>query len=300
MRRLVSHVPAVATLVACSLAASMAVATVAGAASTPSGSSTGHPFPVAAGSVAAITGSSMEVQNPQTGQVTVTWTTSTTVSQTVTVAATSVTVGDCVTVVGTTSKKSKEVTAKTVSISQPSSSGTCSARTGGGFIGGGSGGASGRFQGAPTGGGTFHAFRSGSGSGGPPASFLKGRAGAFANMGFASGKVTAVSSGAMTVTGFSSASLSPPKSTKKGEVKKGSGSRPSFKTTKSKVALSSSTSYTETQSAASSDLAVGDCVTAAGSSNSTGAITASTIRITSTGNKSCTTGFFAARGAAGG
>jgi hypothetical protein len=58
------------------------------------------------------------------------------------------------------------------------------------------------------------------------------------------------------------------------------------------VAVTSSTTYSESQSAASSALAVGDCVTATGSSDSTGAVTASSVQISSTGGKSCTTGFF--------
>jgi hypothetical protein len=36
---------------------------------------------------------------------------------------------------------------------------------------------------------------------------------------------------------------------------------------------------------------VGDCVSALGTSSSTGAITASTVRITSTGGKTCAAGF---------
>ena len=57
------------------------------------------------------------------------------------------------------------------------------------------------------------------------------------------------------------------------------------------VALSSSTTYTETQPAASSNLAVGDCVTATGTPGSTGAVTATAVRITSTGGQTCTAGF---------
>ncbi len=59
-----------------------------GGANTSAGSGTGGgSFPGASGSVAAITGSSMEVQNQQTGQVTVSWTSSTTFSKTVTLSA---------------------------------------------------------------------------------------------------------------------------------------------------------------------------------------------------------------------
>jgi hypothetical protein len=38
-------------------------------------------------------------------------------------------------------------------------------------------------------------------------------------------------------------------------------------------------------------LAVGDCVSAFGPASTTGAVTATTVRITSTGGKTCTTGF---------
>ena len=47
-----------------------------------------------------------------------------------------------------------------------------------------------------------------------------------------------------------------------------------------------------TQSAASSALAVGDCVSAFGPAASNGAVTAITVRITSTGGSSCTGGAF--------
>ena len=94
----------------------------------------------------------------------------------------------------------------------------------------------------------------------------------------------------MKISGFSSASITSAKKPAKGK-------RPSFKTSTVKVAITSSTTYSERQAAASSDLAVGDCVTAAGSSDSTGAVAASTIQITSTGGKSCTTGFAASAGA---
>jgi hypothetical protein len=50
-------------------------------------------------------------------------------------------------------------------------------------------------------------------------------------------------------------------------------------------------------------LAVGDCVSAFGSASTTGAVTATTVRITSTGGKTCTAGFgggFGGGGFAGG
>jgi hypothetical protein len=262
-----------AAVIGISLVASLAATTVAGAATTPSGGS----LPVASGSVAAVTGSSMEVQNQQSGQVTVNWTPSTAFSQSASVPSTSVAAGDCVSVSGSSSKST--ITAKTVTISQPTA-GKCST---GGF-----GGGAGRFGGGQTPPGGGSGQRPGGGSGGPPGGG-GGRFGGAGNVGFASGKVTAVGSNSLTVSGFSSASISK-KSTK--------SSKKASKTTTVKVATNSTTTYAEDQTAAASNLAVGDCVTAAGSTDSTGAVSATTVRITSTGGQTCTTGF--GRGAAGG
>ncbi|HLI00171.1 MAG TPA: DUF5666 domain-containing protein [Acidimicrobiales bacterium] len=210
-------------------------------------------FPGASGSVAAITGRSMEVQSQQNGQTTVSWTSATTFSETVTVTASSIAVGDCVTASGTSNNGT--ITARTVSVSKPVS-GSCSAGRPGGFGGFGGGAAGGRFRG---------------GHGTPPGGSSRSRpSGAFR---FASGKVTAVSSSKLVLSGFSS---SP-------------GTR--RKATTVDVATSSSTTYSRRETVASSKLAVGDCVTALGKADSTGAVKATTVQITSTGHKSCTTGF---------
>ena len=62
--------------------------------------STQAAFPGVVGTAAAVSGSSMEVQNPTTGQVTVTFTASTPITETVTATSKDVTVGSCVAVVG--------------------------------------------------------------------------------------------------------------------------------------------------------------------------------------------------------
>jgi hypothetical protein len=54
--------------------------------------------------------------------------------------------------------------------------------------------------------------------------------------------------------------------------------------------VNSSTAYSETASTAAGSLAVGDCVTAIGTADSTGAVTARSIRIASTGRQSCSNG----------
>ncbi|HXA31212.1 MAG TPA: DUF5666 domain-containing protein [Acidimicrobiales bacterium] len=264
-----------ATTLGVSLAAGLAVTGVAEAATPPSGGSFSPPT---SGSVAAISGSSMEVQNQQSGQVTVNWTPSTTFSQVASVPSSSAAAGDCVTVSGTSSKGT--IAAKTVTVSQPTA-GRCSAGGFGGFGGGGRpGGASGR----PAGG--FPGGRPGGGAGGGrPGGAGGGRSGfgGSGNAGFASGTVKSVTSTSLVISGFSSTGISKnAKSSKKPATPK---------TTTVTVKITSSTTYREDQRAASTNLAVGDCVTAAGSSDSTGAVSATTVRITSTGGQTCTTGF---------
>jgi hypothetical protein len=218
-----------------------------GSGSGPSATGAGA-FPGAVGSVASLSSSSMEVQNQQTGQVTVSWTPSTSFTESTTAAASSVAVGDCVVVTGSSSNGS--LTARTVGVSQPSASGTCTTTrptAGGGRPGSGT---------APSG-------AAGGGSGTP--------------ISFTSGKVTAVSAGSLAVYGTSAVG--------------GPGSSTTAPSSNITIDLSSSTTYPKTAPAASTNLAVGDCVTAAGPSTSTGAVTASSVRITSTGGQTCSTGF---------
>ena len=68
----------------------------------------------------------MEVQSTTEGQTSVSWTGTTTFSETATETLSAVTAGDCLTVTGTPSKKSKTtVAARSITISKPTSSGTC-------------------------------------------------------------------------------------------------------------------------------------------------------------------------------
>ena len=57
------------------------------------------------------------------------------------------------------------------------------------------------------------------------------------------------------------------------------------------VGLASTTSYLERQVASSSKLAVGDCVAAFGTADSTGAVSATSVQITPSSGGTCTTGF---------
>jgi hypothetical protein len=222
----------------------------------------------------------MEVQNQQSGQVTVNWTPSTTFSQVASVPSSSAAAGDCVTVSGSSSKGT--ITAKTVTISQPTA-GKCNSGGSGGSGGFGGGARPGGASGRPAGG--FPGGRPGGATGGRRPGF-----GGSGNVGFASGTVKSATSTSLVISGISSASITKnAKSSKKPATPK---------TATVKVKTTSSTTYSENQAAASTNLAVGDCVTAAGSSDSTGAVSATTVRITSTGGQTCTTGF--GRGALGG
>jgi hypothetical protein len=269
---------------ATAIVAATAVASVAGAATTAS--------PIgASGSVAAITGTTMEVQNPSTGQTAVSWTPTTQFSKTVTEGVSSITVGSCVAATGTPAKSSKTtIAARSITLTTASSSGSC---TGG----------AGRTGGVPGGGGAFQ-FRSGghgfpgagSSKGGTPRSIPNSLRKRLSDFAIATGKVTGVSGSTLTVSGFN---VSPgsfgTKSTKSKHPAKP-------KTETLKVTTSGSTTVSATQTVAATDVAVGDCVTALGPAATNGSVTATTVRISSSVDGSCTGGFtrFGGGGAGGG
>ena len=229
------------------VAAVAALSSSAGAASTPP-----NPGGSASGSVASITGTSMEVQSASAGQTTVNTTPSTTFSQTLTVTQSAIVVGGCLTVTGTPAKSSKTtITARSVSISQPSSSGTCASGAGSGFGRGGFPGRGAQGGGGFPGGGCWVDSRAEAGANGR---------GPFAGgtFAFAKGKVTAVTGSSVTMSGT---------------LRSGFGQAPKSKNTKKPstpktqqltVTLSKSTTLSETQSTSFSALAVGDCVNAFG------------------------------------
>jgi len=253
--------------------------------------------------VATITGTSMEVQNPTSGQVTVSWTPTTTFIQTLTVAASSVTPGECVTATGPLgtggSSTTGPVSATIVSLTQPDSSGNCTALggTGGAGFGGGAGGAGAgrRFTGGTLpNGGTFP-----NGGTVPRNGSVPPGAGQFANFSFASGKVTQLSSGGFTLDGVlrSAGGLRPRTSS---SAKTTTTTTPPARAVT--ITTSSTTAYSQTATATASALAAGKCVTARGPADQTGAITATSISIRSPGPNGCSTfgGFGAGAGGAPG
>jgi hypothetical protein len=245
------------------------IASPAAPGSSPSPSASQAAFPGVVGTAAAVSGSSLEVQNPTSGQVTVTFTASTPITETVTATAKDVTVGSCVTVVGKPSAAGSAtgpVTATTVTISAPVK-GNC---VGGAGFGGGFGGFG----------------RGGGGAGGsatPRPSFSArprptGSRGAFGNGAFggANGKVTSVSA-----TGFVVQA--------RGRTAGAAGTAGTNISVT--VLINSASKYLQTVTAKPSALKVGQCITALGTPNSIGAVAARSIRVSQPGPSGCVSGF---------
>jgi hypothetical protein len=236
----------------------------------------------------------MEVQSTA-AQTSVSWTATTTFSETATKTISDVAVGDCVTATGTPAKKSKTtIAARSVTISNPSTSGACTA---GSQAGAGSG--QGRFAagGSGSGGTPPRGSFPGTGSGGRSAGGRPSFAGG-ANFAVGTGKVTAVNGSTISVSGTPLSQLfnrAAKKPTSKTAKKPGA-----LKTQNLKITTGKSTTLSETVSATSTAIAVGDCVSAFGNPGTTGAVTATTVRITSTGGKTCSSGFGAFGGGFGG
>ena len=249
------------------------IASSAAPGSSPSPSASQAAFPGVVGTAAAVSGSSLEVQNPTSGQVTVTFTATTPITDTVTVTAKDVTVGSCVTVVGKPSAAGSAtgpVTATTVTISAPVK-GNC---TGGAGFGGGGFGGFGRGGGGAGGGATPRPSFS-------PRPRPTGSRGAFGNGAFggANGKVTSVSA-----TGFVVQARSRTAGT--------AGAAGTAGTDISVTVITNSASkYLKTVTAKPSALKVGQCITALGTANSIGAVAARSIRVSQPGPSGCVSGF---------
>lgn len=249
----------------------------------------GGAAPAAFGLAAEISGSSIEVQDPSSGQVTVNFSAKTAFSQTKTVTKAAITVGSCVTAIGQRSDSgtasSSTASSSTASSStgsaspgattnfaamsvavSPSVNGSCAATEFGGGRGNFSGGprpsGSERPSGAPS------ARPSGSRSGFGGSGF--GGSGFGGAAGFASGKVTQLSGDTMLVQVI------------------GRGDQASTSDT---ITLTASTTYTETDSASATALKVGECVTATGTADATGAVAATKIGLSTAGPDGCSSGF---------
>jgi hypothetical protein len=216
--------------------------------------------PGAFGSVAAVSGSSLEVQNPTTGQVTVNITPTTTFTQTVSGAATDLAPGVCATAnagQGASVTPGQPFTARTVSITQPGPNG-CTFGAFGGQRAGNGGGAGGGGGAATT---------------APPNN--RNRNGRRLNGAF--GKVASVSLPTFVVQSVARSAAN-------------------MTTT---VTTDSSTMFNKVVTASQSNLAVGQCVAAVGPADQTGAVTANSISIRPPGPNGCFTGLRGGRGGGG-
>jgi hypothetical protein len=250
---------AVVVLTACggaSTSSTGATATTSAAASSPAAGSRAA-GPAASGTIAAITGTTMQLQSQQSGQVAVAWSPSTTFTQTVADSLTNVQAGDCVTALAATgtAPSAASFTASSVSVTQPTN-GSCTAGLGGG---GGGGGAGQRPSGAPSGGQRPSGAPSGA----------AGRAGAGA---VATGTVSSVSGSTLVIAAHQPGS---------------SSTAPTNKT----VTVDSSTKITTMASTTASSLQVGRCASAQGTADSTGTVAATSVLITDPVNGQCTVGF---------
>jgi hypothetical protein len=250
-------------------------ATTNNSAGASTGTGTGRGFPGVNGQIAAVSGKTLQVQGSNS-QTAVTYTTSTALTQVVSAAESALAVGKCVSVTpvasGTGSTgaadTSTPITAASVSISDPVN-GSCS--TSGG-MGGGFGG---RPAGATGATGSFTPPAGASGATGATGARV-GRGG----FGGANGTIASISGDTMTVTMTRPAGAT------------GATGASATTTSNRTVTLTSSTTYTKSAKAADSALAVGKCVSANGSTDSTtGALTATSITIRPATDGTCSTGF---------
>jgi hypothetical protein len=237
---------------------------------------TGGRPPGVSGKVAAVSGKTAQVQD-QTSQTAVTWTAKTTFTEEVSTTAAAVKVGTCVIAqpAPSTSASSGGSTGSTdgttvaaASVRIISTSGDCAQRPAV-FDGGGRG----SFSGGPSGGasGAPSSRPSGLPSGGP------GR-----QVGFgAVGKVTALAAHGFTVQAV---------------LPSGSGASPTTRSVS--VTTTAATTYTTTRKATASAVKVGTCLSAQGSTDSIGGVTATRVQLTQPVDGQC--GFRIFRGGPGG
>jgi hypothetical protein len=222
------------------------------------------PSPFTTGMLSGLTGSTLTVQARNGNNTTVVVTSSTGYQQTKSASASDIAKGDCVRIVGTGSATTG-ISATTVVITQPTSKG-CTRNPNGGAAG--RGGGAGRFGNGTPGSTPFT-----SPNGGPIT--LPNGSTVPTNIAAAFGSVTAVSGQQLTV---------------KSQVPPGN-KKSKAKTRTVTVTLASSTTLTQTVKGAETDLAVGSCVSANGTVDSLGTITAKNVTISQPVNGSCAGGF---------
>lgn len=236
-------------------------------------------FPGASGTLAEIDGTTLQVQNAQSGQVAVTYSASTTFSQSSATTAAAIKVGDCVSVTGVRSQSAASTSSASSGTARPTSfpaasveisapvNGACTATGLGAGAGRGFGGGT-RPSGSYIPGNRPSGAPSGQGGPGGQNGQRGGFGGGFGD--FATGKVTAVSATSLTV------------------VTNARGQQTSQTDT---IGLTASTTYTENASTTAKALKVGLCVFATGKSGNTGAVAATRIALSTASATGCSTGF---------
>ena len=277
----------------CSKSSGASGSSASGQAAQPSASgATQRQLPGASGELVALSGKTLQVQNT-TSQTSVNYTATTNFSDTVASSAAALKVGLCASVrpatsstapsagasaaaasPGTNGTLPTSVDAATVTLSDPVN-GRCSGGFGGGFGGGAGGNFTGRPSGAPSG------FAPGGGS---APSGSTGRPGGARAGGFgANGLISSVSGSSFVVTVERRARAS---------SSSASGATAAPTTELVTAHFTSATKFTRQERATAAALQVGQCVTAIGSADDTGAITATTISLRPKTNGTCSFGGF--------
>lgn len=261
-------------------------AAAAGSGTTPStqpSAGAGRGFPGVSGTVAAISGSTLQVQGSDS-QTAVTYTGTTTFTDTVTGSASDVVVGACVTAFdagqvptarpsATPSARPTEsatLAATTVTVSQPVD-GSCDAGFGG--VGGRAGTGTPPAGAMPSGAAGRRALPSRSPGAGGDGTF---GGGGFGGFGGAVGRVSSVQGSTFVVT------MTAPRAQASPEAP----ASPSA-TSERTVTTTADTTYLKRVDAAATDVTVGSCVTAQGGTDETGAMTATSIEISAPGPSGC-------------
>ncbi|MCA0321808.1 MAG: hypothetical protein LCH60_04405 [Actinobacteria bacterium] len=221
-------------------------------------------MPGASGEVVALSGTTAQVRNQQTGQVAVTWSAATTFTQTVDGSAAEIATGDCVVAMGADASTGQAATS--ITVTKPVD-GSCETAGPGGFRGG-SGGFPGGAAGTPPAGMPSGA-PSGMPSGGPGAGVAGGKV--------VIGTVTAAAGSSLTV---DARVLADP-------AAQGASPTASAQTESVDVALGSDTMISVQRSADASTVQVGVCVLARGDEDSVGAISATSIAVSAKTDSGC-------------
>lgn len=264
-----------------------------GTQSSPAPGNGGRGFPGANGEVVAITGTTAQVRNQQSGQVAVSWTDATTFTTTADAALADVVVGDCVVALGADTTAGTAATS--ITITKPLD-GSCDAGGPGGFGGRGGSGAGGGFPGGSGGGRSGMSPPAGMPSGAPtgmpggvPSGGLGGDSGGSSPSGaIVIGTVTSVEVDGLVVDArsFRAPGGAPGQSGGTAPTQSPTAT-PSATVESVRVAVNTDTKITTPAAADASAMTVGACVTALGDSDDVGAISATSISVSPKGDAGC-------------